>query len=63
MSFDQIIKDYELVIREKKALEEKVAQLEGNWIFSNIEDTLNKSIVVAQEAAEEVKRNAQKKQN
>ena len=28
--------------------------------FSNIEDTLNKSIVVAQEAAEEVKRNAQK---
>ncbi len=58
---DQIIKDYELVIREKKALEEKVAQLEGKLDhFSNIEDTLNKSIVVAQEAAEEVKRNAQK---
>ena len=51
MSFDQIIKDYELVIREKKALEEKVAQLEGKLDhFSNIEDTLNKSIVVAQEA-------------
>ena len=58
---DQIIKDYELVIREKKALEGKVAQLEGKLDhFSNIEDTLNKSIVVAQEAAEEVKRNAQK---
>ncbi len=59
---DQIIKDYELVIREKKALEEQVAQLEGKLDhFSNIEDTLNKSIVVAQEAAEEVKRNAQKR--
>ena len=45
----------------KKALEEQVAQLEGKLDhFSNIEDTLNKSIVVAQEAAEEVKRNAQK---
>ncbi|GAA3323180.1 hypothetical protein GCM10020331_046010 [Ectobacillus funiculus] len=29
--------------------------------FSSIEDTLNKSILIAQEAAEEVKRNAQKK--
>jgi cell division initiation protein len=28
--------------------------------FTNIEETLNKSIVIAQEAGEEVKRNAQK---
>ena len=28
--------------------------------FSTIEETLNKSIVIAQEAGEEVKRNAQK---
>ncbi|MFX3622627.1 MAG: DivIVA domain-containing protein [Ectobacillus sp.] len=58
---DQVIKDYELVIREKKMLEEKVAELEQKLgHFSSIEDTLNKSIVIAQEAAEEVKRNAQK---
>ncbi|WP_028398934.1 DivIVA domain-containing protein [Ectobacillus panaciterrae] len=58
---DQVIKDYELVIREKKTLEEKVAELEQKLShFSSIEATLNKSIVIAQEAAEEVKRNAQK---
>lgn len=58
---DQVIKDYELIIREKKELEEKLNDLNDRLgHFSNIEETLNKSIVVAQEAAEEVKRNAQK---
>ncbi|HHY74544.1 MAG TPA: DivIVA domain-containing protein [Bacillus bacterium] len=57
---DQVIKDYELIIREKKELEEKVKNVtERLTHFSNIEETLNKSIIVAQEAAEEVKRNAQ----
>jgi cell division initiation protein len=58
---DQVIKDYELVIREKKDLEERVKQLDEKLgHFSNIENTLNKSIIVAQETAEEVKRNASK---
>ncbi len=58
---DQVIKDYELVIREKKELEERVAELQEKLShFANIEDTLNKSILIAQEAAEDVKRNAQK---
>jgi cell division initiation protein len=58
---DQIIKDFELLIREKKELEEKLNdQTEKLGHFTNIEETLNKSIIVAQEAAEEVKRNAQK---
>lgn len=58
---DQVIKDYESVIREKKALEEQVAQLnEKLGHFSNIEGTLNKSILIAQETAEEVKGNAKK---
>nr|WP_017796600.1 MULTISPECIES: DivIVA domain-containing protein [unclassified Oceanobacillus] len=58
---DQIIKDYELVIREKKELEEEVRQLrERLGHFTNIEETLNKSILVAQETAEEVKGNASK---
>ncbi|WP_458413967.1 DivIVA domain-containing protein [Schinkia sp. CFF1] len=57
---DQVIKDYELIIREKKDLEERVKDLtERLTHFSNIEETLNKSIIVAQEAAEEVRRNAQ----
>ncbi|MDQ0155937.1 DivIVA domain-containing protein [Robertmurraya andreesenii] len=58
---DQVIKDYEIIIREKKELEEKLNDLnERLGHFSSIEETLNKSIVIAQEAAEEVKRNAQK---
>ncbi|GER65539.1 septum formation initiator [Weizmannia acidilactici] len=58
---DQLIKDYEMLIREKKSLEDKVASLNERLShFTSIEETLNKSIVVAQEAAEEVKGNAQK---
>ncbi|MEK4030268.1 MULTISPECIES: DivIVA domain-containing protein [Bacillaceae] len=58
---NQIIKDYELIIREKKELEEQLnSQSERLGYFSNIEETLNKSIVIAQETAEEVKRNAHK---
>ncbi|MFK2824924.1 DivIVA domain-containing protein [Bacillus sp. B190/17] len=58
---NQIIKDYELIIREKKELEDQLnSQTERLGYFSNIEETLNKSIVIAQETAEEVKRNAHK---
>lgn len=58
---DQIIKDYEITIRERADLEEKVEKLEEKLgHFSNIENTLNKSILVAQETAEEVKSNARK---
>ncbi|MCM3759375.1 DivIVA domain-containing protein [Alkalihalobacillus oceani] len=58
---DQIIKDYEAVLREKKELFEQVTELDERLEhFKNIEETLNKSILVAQESAEEVRRNAQK---
>lgn len=58
---DQVIKDYEMVIREKKELEEKVTEVNEKLShFTNIEKTLNQSILIAQETAEEVKRNAQK---
>lgn len=58
---DQVIKDYEMIIREKKELESQVKEMKEKLThFSNIEETLNKSIVVAQEAAEEVKSTAQK---
>jgi cell division initiation protein len=56
---DQVIKDYELLIREKKELEERLGdQTDRLGHFSSIEETLNKSIVIAQEAGEEVKRSA-----
>ncbi|MBB6449371.1 cell division initiation protein [Geomicrobium halophilum] len=58
---DQVIKDYETTIREKDELFGKVNELEEKLDhFSNIEETLNKSIYVAQESAEDVKRSAQK---
>lgn len=58
---DQVIKDYELTIRKAKEYEAKVKQLEEKIShFSNIEETLNQSILVAQETAEEVKGNARK---
>ncbi|HLS06753.1 MAG TPA: DivIVA domain-containing protein [Bacillota bacterium] len=58
---DQVIKDYELVIRENEDLEKKVADLETKLgHFTNIEDTLNKSILVAQETAEDLQSNANK---
>jgi len=58
---DQVIKDYELVLREKKEMEERLNDMnERLGHFVTIEDTLNKSIIIAQEAGEDVKRNAQK---
>ncbi|WP_062048581.1 DivIVA domain-containing protein [Bacillus sp. JCM 19034] len=58
---DQVIKDYEAVIREKKELFEELTTLKEKLDhFNDMEETLNKSILVAQETAEEVRRNAQK---
>lgn len=58
---DQVIKDYELVLREKKEIEERLNEMKDRLgHFVNIEETLNKSIIIAQEAGEDVKRNAQK---
>ncbi|GGG21092.1 septum site-determining protein DivIVA [Lysinibacillus alkalisoli] len=58
---DQIIKDYEILIREKKELEQQVHMMtEQVNHFNTMEETLQKSIMVAQEAADEVRRNSQK---
>lgn len=58
---DQIIKDYEIVLREKKELEEKTKMMSEQMNhYNSLEDTLQKSIVVAQEAAGEVRRNSEK---
>jgi cell division initiation protein len=58
---DQIIKDMELLIKEKRELEEKAQTMtERLGHFTKLEETLSKSIIVAQETAEEVKNNARK---
>lgn len=58
---DQVMKDYEILIREKNDLERKLKDIEERLgHFTNIEDTLNKSILVAQETAEELKSSANK---
>lgn len=58
---DQVMKDYEINIRKKKELEKQVEELQervDNYV--SMEESLNKSIVVAQETAEEVKAGARK---
>ncbi|HEY8530210.1 MAG TPA: DivIVA domain-containing protein [Paenibacillaceae bacterium] len=58
---DQIIKDYEALIRDNKELQSQVQQLQEKLNhFLNIEETLSKTIIVAQEAADELKNNAKK---
>ena len=58
---DQIIKDYEIILREKKELEDRIKTMtEQMGHYNALEETLQKSIVIAQEAAEEVRRNSQK---
>lgn len=57
---EQIMKDLEILLREKKELEDKVLTMtEQMNRYSTLEETLQQSIVVAQGAAEEVRRNSQ----
>ncbi|MBP3964268.1 MULTISPECIES: DivIVA domain-containing protein [Paenibacillus] len=58
---DQVIKDYEALIRENKEIQNQALSLQEKLNhFSNIEETLSKTIIVAQEAADEVRSNAKK---
>ncbi|AWB45350.1 septum formation initiator [Paenibacillus sp. CAA11] len=58
---DQVIKDYESVIRENKELQNQLLTVQEKLDhFANIEETLSKTIIVAQEAADEVRNNAKK---
>lgn len=56
----QIIKDYEIVLKEKKELETDLkSKTDEVSRYHSIEETLQKSIVIAQEAADELRKNAQ----
>ena len=58
---DQLAKSFDDMVREKMVLEEDIRQLEGKLDqYHKLENTLHNSIIVAQETAEDVKRNANK---
>jgi len=56
---EQIMKDYENVLEENKALKHSLKETKEKVShFNSIEETLQKSILIAQEAAEDVRRNS-----
>ena len=56
---EQIMKDYENVLEENKALKSSLKETNDRIShFNSIEETLQKSILIAQEAAEDVRRNS-----
>lgn len=58
---EQVVKDYENVLEENKMLKKSLKETEEKLShFNSIEETLQKSILVAQEAAEDVRRNSSK---
>ncbi len=58
---DHIIKDFEGMIRENKALQDQIRTLEERAShYTKLEENLTKSIVVAQEASEDMVSNAKK---
>lgn len=58
---EQIMRDYEILLKDKSTLEERLRTTDERvGHFNTIESTLQKSIFVAQEASEEVRRNSQK---
>lgn len=58
---EQVLKDYENVIDDNKSLTSSLQQKEEQINhFNTIESTLQSSILVAQEAAEDVRRNSMK---
>ncbi|MDZ7834209.1 MAG: DivIVA domain-containing protein [Alkalibacterium sp.] len=58
---DQIIKDYEMLLKQKKETEKKLSLADEKLAnYDQMHDSLNKSILVAQEAADRLKLNAEK---
>lgn len=58
---NQIITDFEQLLTERKEMKNELEEKDDRLAqFENIEESLNKSIVVAQEAADQLKVNSQK---
>ncbi|MDQ7793975.1 MAG: DivIVA domain-containing protein [bacterium] len=58
---DLVVREFEALLRENAALRERVQELDKDLRhYRNLEETLNKTLLVAQETAREVKTNAEK---
>ena len=58
---DKVIKDYEQLYRENIEIKENLDRLNSNLEhFQHMENTLNNTLIIAQETAEEVKFNAKR---
>ncbi len=58
---DQIIKDYQIILEENKNLTSQLGEANDKLsYFNDLKDSLNQSILVAQEAADKVKSNSKK---
>ena len=56
---DSVIKDYELYIKENVELKDRISVLnEGIQHYKNIEESLQNTLLVAQQTGEEIKKNA-----
>lgn len=61
---DQVVLDYEDVIRQKRELEKSLRHAEEKLsYFNELKDALNQSIIVAQDTADKLKDNASKESN
>jgi len=58
---DLVVREFETILRDSQALRDRVQQCEKELRhYRNLEETLNRTLVVAQEAAREIKTNADK---
>ena len=58
---EQVMKDYENILNQNKELTQSLSQSKEQLThYSAIEETLQKSILISQEAAEDVRRNSMK---
>ncbi|NLL17755.1 MAG: DivIVA domain-containing protein [Clostridia bacterium] len=58
---NRVLRDYEQIYRQNQELQEQLEELKEKLNqYAIIEDTLQKTLVLAQETAEEVKQNAEK---
>lgn len=58
---DQVIRDYELLIRENKELKDNLEIVNKKLVnYEDMQDSLNKSILVAQDAADRLRENTDK---
>jgi cell division initiation protein len=59
---DSIIQDYELYIKENIELKDRISVLnEGIQHYKNIEESLQNTLIVAQQTGEEIKKNSYEK--